>query len=59
NKIDLLPYVDFNFEFFSKGLQALNPNVEVIPLSCRSGEGLDKWFAWLRHELDDFKKIYN
>jgi hydrogenase nickel incorporation protein HypB len=59
NKIDLLPYVDFNFDFFSKGLQVLNPDVEVIPLSCRTGEGLDKWFAWLRNELDEFKQIYN
>lgn len=59
NKIDLLPYVDFNFEFFSKGLQVLNPSVEVISLSCRSGEGLDKWFEWLRNELDQFQKIYH
>lgn len=59
NKIDLLPYVDFNFDFFSKGLKVLNPDVEVIPLSCRTGEGLDKWFAWLQNELDEFKQIYN
>ncbi len=56
NKTDLLPYVDFNFEFFSKGLQVLNPNVQVIPLSCRTGEGLKDWFEWLGNELDEFRK---
>ncbi len=56
NKIDLLPYVDFDSEFFSKGLQVLNPNVEIIPLSCRTNEGLEKWFGWLNKEMDIFKK---
>lgn len=37
NKIDLLPYVDFDVEFFRKGLEALNPAVEFLLASCRTG----------------------
>jgi len=47
NKIDLLPYVDFRMEYFTQGVQVLNPNVTTFPLSCRTGEGLDAWVNWL------------
>jgi hydrogenase nickel incorporation protein HypB len=47
NKIDLLPYVPFNMEFFQKGVEALNPGVVTFALSCRTGEGLEKWLDWL------------
>lgn len=47
NKIDLLPYVDFRMEYFTQGVQVLNPNVTTFPLSCRTGEGLAAWVAWL------------
>ncbi len=47
NKIDLLPYVPFNMEFFQKGVEALNPGVVTFPLSCRTGEGLETWLDWL------------
>ncbi len=47
NKIDLLPYVRFNMENFTKGVKALNQNAEIIQVSCVTGEGLDKWVAWL------------
>jgi len=47
NKIDLLPYVDFNMDFFRRGVEALNPSVITFPLSCRTGEGMDAWINWL------------
>ena len=47
NKIDLLPYVDFRMEYFTHGVQVLNPNVTTFPLSCRTGDGLEKWVEWL------------
>ena len=47
NKIDLLPYVDFRMDYFQQGVQALNPGVVTFPLSCRTGEGMDAWIAWL------------
>lgn len=48
NKIDLLPYVSFNMEFFRKGVEILNPGVVTFPLSCKTGEGLDDWIEWIR-----------
>lgn len=48
NKTDLLPYVDFDMAYFRKGIEILNPGVVVFPLSCKTGEGLDAWFMWLK-----------
>ncbi|HNO95167.1 MAG TPA: hydrogenase accessory protein HypB, partial [Anaerolineales bacterium] len=53
NKIDLLPYVDFRMDYFTQGVQVLNPNVTTFPLSCRTGEGLEAWVDWL---IDHSKK---
>jgi hydrogenase nickel incorporation protein HypB len=47
NKIDLLPYVPFRMDYFQRGVEALNPGVRTFPLSCRTGEGMDAWLAWL------------
>jgi hydrogenase nickel incorporation protein HypB len=47
NKIDLLPYVNFRMDYFTQGVQVLNPGVTTFPLSCRTGEGLDAWVEWL------------
>ena len=47
NKMDLLPYVEFRVDFFKKGLEALNPDAPQFEVSCRSGEGLEKWYSWL------------
>lgn len=48
NKIDLLPYVAFNMEYFRKGVEILNPGLETFPLSCKTGEGLDSWIQWIK-----------
>jgi hydrogenase nickel incorporation protein HypB len=47
NKMDLLPYVTFRTDFFKKGIEALNPGVTQFEISCRTGDGLDKWLNWL------------
>ncbi len=47
NKIDLLPYVDFSVARCSAAARALRPNVRVIELSARSGEGMQRWYDWL------------
>jgi hydrogenase nickel incorporation protein HypB len=51
NKIDLLPYVDFDMDYFRNGVEILNPGVHIFPLSCKTSEGLEDWFAWLQHEI--------
>lgn len=48
NKIDLLPYVPFDMDYFRRGVQTLNPEARFFPLSCATGEGLEAWEGWLR-----------
>ncbi len=51
NKIDLLDYVDFSVENAKKHAKALNNDLQVFELSCRTEAGLEPWYAWLRSEL--------
>lgn len=53
NKIDLLPYVSFDMEYFRRGVETLNPGVAVFPLSCRTGDGLTAWMDWIRDRLSE------
>ena len=48
NKIDLLPYVDFDVERAKRFARHLNNDLEIFEISCRSKEGLENWYAWLR-----------
>jgi len=48
NKIDLLPYVDFDVAAFLEGTRAANPGVEVLELSATRGDGVTEWYDWLR-----------
>jgi hydrogenase nickel incorporation protein HypB len=50
NKTDLLPYVDFDVETASKYARQLNPKLEIILLSARSGEGMQQWFDWIEKQ---------
>jgi len=47
NKIDLLPYIDFDMDYFRKGVGILNPGLVTFPLSCKTGEGIDVWVEWV------------
>jgi len=47
NKIDLLPYQDFNMQYFNQGINILNPGVEIFPLSAKTGEGFENWIKWI------------
>jgi hydrogenase nickel incorporation protein HypB len=50
-KMDYLPLSDFNMESFRKTVRGLNPDVKIIELSVRNGQGLDEWIAWLKSNL--------
>lgn len=50
NKIDLVPYLDFDRELFLHNLRSVNPDAEVIELSARTGQGVDRWLTWLDSE---------
>jgi hydrogenase nickel incorporation protein HypB len=55
NKLDLLPYVDYDLAKVKWQALAINPQLRILELSCRSGEGLDGWCDWLltvaQHDL--------
>ena len=51
NKIDVLPYFDFDIEACKKYVKRLNPNMKIIPISARTGEGVAEWADWLRTEI--------
>jgi hydrogenase nickel incorporation protein HypB len=47
NKVDLLPYVDFDRSDFTSHLTAVNPRADVLPVSATRGDGLSRWYDWL------------
>lgn len=51
NKIDLLPYIDFDKELFYDDLNKINSNLPVIEVSCTTGEGLKQWFKWVKKNV--------
>ena len=57
NKIDYLSMSDFNMEVLRKRVLALNPRIEIIEVSCKTGAGIDKWVAWLKKEVAAFKNL--
>lgn len=48
-KVDLLPYVSFDVDAALRNARSVNPGIEILKLSCTSGEGMDKWLQWLAH----------
>lgn len=53
NKIDLLPYLDFDLDAFLASLRQVNPAASVLQVSARTGEGVGAWVDWLRSRLED------
>ena len=51
NKTDLLPYVKFNVEKAKEYARKVNPALEIIELSCTSGEGMQLWYDWLKSKV--------
>jgi hydrogenase nickel incorporation protein HypB len=50
NKVDLIPYVDFDLKKAEDHAKKLNKDIEVMPISARTGENLEQWYAWLREK---------
>ncbi|MCB8982664.1 MAG: hydrogenase nickel incorporation protein HypB [Ardenticatenaceae bacterium] len=48
NKMDLLPYIDFDLAYFRQGIEILNPEAAFFPISCKTGEGVAEWIEWLK-----------
>jgi hydrogenase nickel incorporation protein HypB len=56
NKTDMLPYSEFDMGFFSDSVKKLNPDAQIIKLSCRTGEGISEWIHWLNDVMKSGKK---
>ncbi len=56
NKIDVLPYFDFDLEECKKRVLKLNPDMKIIPISARTGEGMDEWIDSLKEETSSWNE---
>ena len=57
NKMDLLPYVDFNMDYFRKGVKILNNDAVFFNVSCKTGEGIPEWASWLKNRIQQQKEL--
>ena len=55
NKIDVLPYFDFDMDKVREYALRRNPKLEIFPISAKTGEGVDAWCGWLRCEVRAWK----
>ena len=51
NKTDLLPYVKFNVDAFTRAIRGINAKVKIFPVSCTTGEGVSTWAKWLKGQI--------
>jgi hydrogenase nickel incorporation protein HypB len=56
NKTDLLPHCDFDMDKVRENALRINGSLEIIEISCRDNQGLDRWFGWLRDHVTQKKK---
>ena len=52
NKLDFLPYVDFDIPAFRRAVEGLNPQVRLFEVSCKTGVGVENWCSWLLQEVE-------
>ena len=51
NKIDLIPYTNFNFESFNSDLIKINSQIPLLQISCTRGDGLTDWYKWIADQI--------
>ena len=56
NKIDVLPYFDFDMEKVREYVGKINKNVKIFPISAKSGDGVSEWTSWLLSEVQEHNK---
>ena len=56
NKMDLAPYVDFDLEKARRDALAINPDLVIFEVSCKTGKGLQEWFTWISNQIEDYQK---
>lgn len=55
NKIDVMPYFDFDMDKVREYAHMRNPKLEIFPISAKTGEGVDAWCDWLRRQVRDWQ----
>lgn len=56
NKIDVMPYFDFDLEKCKEYVHMRNPKAKVIPICAKTGEGIEQWAQWLRDAIEEWNK---
>jgi len=56
SKIDTIDYFDFNYEQAVKNILDLNPKAKILPISAKTGEGMDEFADWIREKVKEIKK---
>jgi hydrogenase nickel incorporation protein HypB len=56
NKIDVAPVFDFDFDKCSERAHSLNPDMKIFRVSSLKGDGFEAWIAWLRNEIEEWRK---
>ena len=56
NKIDVLPYFDFDLEKVREYAHMRNPDLKIFPISAKTGEGMDAWTDWLKEQVRDWTR---
>ena len=56
NKIDVMPYFDFDLEKVKEFARMRNPNLKIFPISAKTGEGVDAWCDWLREQVKSWNE---
>jgi len=55
NKMDSIGFFDFDLEAVKERVKKLNPNIKVIPITAKTGQGIDEWAEWIRTEVKKWK----
>jgi hydrogenase nickel incorporation protein HypB len=56
NKIDLLPYVPFNMARARENTKRVHPGIDILEVSCTTGQGMDEWLRWIENRLDAVRR---
>lgn len=51
NKSDLMDVFEYDLDFFTRGVRQVNPHAPILPMSCKTGDGVQAWVDWLERQL--------
>lgn len=55
NKIDAMDFFDFDMDLLKERVKKINPNAKIIPISAKTGEGMEEWTRWLEEQVAEWK----